>query len=214
MTRRGTTLGTYARRLEQVLSAHRGQLATLSPRDWELAAAWYERGVPLDLLLETLEDTTERSRKGRARKKRPCSLASIAPAVEESWSAVLAGRAAAGSGHDGPKVPLSRVRRCWLEAAGRQEAAPAVQTLLGRLVDQLDSGGNPADVDRELDRELPTVADPEVVLRLGEEIAGSMRPYRDRMAAEALEATRLRAIADRLRRIYQLPRLSLSDPDA
>lgn len=75
----------YARALERALAAASGRAVVLSPRDFALLTDWLARGVPLALVLEQVE---HRKAKGRDVK----SLASIAGAVEQAWSAVVDGR--------------------------------------------------------------------------------------------------------------------------
>jgi hypothetical protein len=46
----------YFRAIEERFCALRGASMLLSPRDWGLIAGWWERQIPLFLVLETLED--------------------------------------------------------------------------------------------------------------------------------------------------------------
>ena len=124
--------GAYARAVEEALARARGRPVLLSPRDWARVADWCERGVPLSLLLEALEEAARRARRRGSELR---GLALIAPAVEESWRAVAEGRRA-------PEV----------SRAPRQEAPPdgaADEPLLAMATDEQVARAS-AEVDRAL----------------------------------------------------------------
>jgi hypothetical protein len=58
----------YFRSIEERFCALRGAPMLLSPRDWNLIAGWWAEGVPLALVLESLEEvfTARRRREGEA----------------------------------------------------------------------------------------------------------------------------------------------------
>lgn len=85
----------YARALERALLDASGRAVVLSPRDFALLTGWLERGVPLALILEQIEH-----RKSKGKDVR--SLASIAGAVEQAWSAVVDGRMGAAPATPAP----------------------------------------------------------------------------------------------------------------
>ena len=62
----------------------------LSPREWGCVQDWFERGIPLALVLEALEEKLRtRSKRATGRPK----LGSLREAVEESWSVLKGDRA-------------------------------------------------------------------------------------------------------------------------
>ena len=61
----------------------RGAPLLLSPADWQLAKHWRQRGIPLDLVLETLEEVfaARRARNAKGKVQDFCHLCS----VESCW---------------------------------------------------------------------------------------------------------------------------------
>lgn len=90
----------YARALERALAEASGRAVVMSPRDFALLSGWLARGVPLALVLEQVEH-----RKSKGKDVR--SLASIAGAVENAWSAVVDGRVGATAVREPAPAPAS-----------------------------------------------------------------------------------------------------------
>ncbi len=77
----------YFRRIEDVFIELRGAPLLLSPKDWQVARGWYERGVPLGIVEEALRDLFER-RRARDIDARVHSLSYCASAVDEAFRQV------------------------------------------------------------------------------------------------------------------------------
>jgi hypothetical protein len=202
--------GPYARRLESALSAVAERPVVLSPRDWALVHDWHQRGVPLGLVLETLEEIVEERR--RRRTGPPRTLASIRGAVEEAWSVVVHGRrdGDAPPGEAGPPAP-GRGAAAWRRVAEAEEPESPLARLLRGCLEALEGGAEPERVDADLDRGLKAAA-PEAAARLEEEVSRRLTVHRDRMDPEAFRATVERGVKDGLRAELGLPRLA--DVDA
>jgi hypothetical protein len=74
----------WFRTIEETFIRLRGAPLLLSPADWQVARGWREEGIPLRLILDTLEQLfvqrAERGARGRVNSLRYC-----APAVEAAW---------------------------------------------------------------------------------------------------------------------------------
>ncbi len=207
-----TGIISYARAIESALAALDGRPLVLSPRDFVLISAWHARGVPIGLVLETI---AERSRApGRAPTARR-ALARFAPAVEETWEAVREGRASRfPEAADGPLPTLLDATASWGRTRDASPVGSPLRALLDGLLARGASGTPPEVLDAELDGSLP-LAVPEAVLAEAETATGrELAPFRRRMETGVFEATRLRSVADRLRRSLGLPRLMLTRPEA
>ncbi len=97
----------YFHALELQFARLRGSAVLLSPADWKLAQDWFERGIPLDLVVRTLElvlaRRAERAAQGSASKRRVSSLRYFAPAVDAAWEEL---RSLTAPGHIGEPPPL------------------------------------------------------------------------------------------------------------
>ena len=77
----------YFRRVEEVFVELRGAPMLLSPKDWQVARSWYERGIPVDHVERALREVFERRLEGGA-KGRVQSLGYCRDAVEASWQEI------------------------------------------------------------------------------------------------------------------------------
>jgi len=74
----------YFQQIEGAFVRLRGAPLLLSPEDWQLARSWYERGIPLGFVLQTLEQVFEsRAERGAAGKVH--GLKYCAQAVDAGW---------------------------------------------------------------------------------------------------------------------------------
>jgi len=202
----------YARALEQALSRIRERPVVLSPRDWNLVVQWHAREIPLGVVLEALEDAAARSRKRRSGSG-PRSLAYIAGAVEEAWDLIRSGRGAPVDASPAQLPTLAQVRESWERAAERAAGEgenAALCALLRELLARLDRGETPADLDREVDRRISGCFPAAEVARIEEQVDAELVPFRERVPKAALESTRSRSVARRLRRSLGIPPLSMS----
>ncbi len=199
----------YARAVERILAELSGRPVILSPRDWALVENWHDRGVPLQAVLETIEEVATRPHRKRRRAR--IGLGLFARAVEESWEAIRDGRLRARAARTGALPRWSEARDAWVAARDRAGGVPALAGLLSELIGEIERGGEPGTIDRELDERLPGAV-PADVLETAKMAAGrGLAPFRGRFAPDVFAATCRRAIADRLRRMLGLPRLALTD---
>lgn len=201
----------YFRAIEETFIRLRGSPLLLSPEDWRQADEWRRRGVPLELVLATLEQVFERrAERGAAGKIQ--SLRYCAPAVETAWQEVEA-LTAGGRRLEAPPV----------DVAARLEAlARSLPPELGELAARVRSlGGSTSEVEQALaalDEEMMAA---ELAALTGEarkplerRTAAALAALRGRVGAEELDEARERLLRQALRRARGLPVLSLFSSEA
>jgi hypothetical protein len=190
----------YVRSVEDAWARLRARPTVLSPRDFEIVDGWRRRGIPVGVVLEVLDHQAKRRTSGGRR-----SLAFLATAVEEAWSAVSGGRSAtaAPATSAGPGVGDA-----WRAAAVRAAAGTPLHSLLVELQSEAEAGTAAAELDRRLDEALPGVVPPEILARAERETAAALASFRSRMSEDEFARTSSRARADRLRAALSLPRIA------
>jgi hypothetical protein len=204
----------YFRAVEEAFVRLRGAPLLLSPADFRVAAGWHRDGVPLPLVLASLEEVFARRRE-RGAKGRINSLSYCAPAVDAAWQEL---RELQGPTHgeSPPEVPVAERlaalaealpetlddRPTWvtrLTAVGRASAAGSGEVVEERL--------------RELDLELLAAAEASLDTQGREEVeaevAAIIDGLRDRFADAELAALHGQLFRQRLRRRLGLPVLTL-----
>jgi len=197
----------YARAIEQRWSAVLDEAVVLSRRDWSRIEQWYALGIPLGLIDEVIAEAAMPNRRGN----RPRRLSDLAGHVEQAWAVVVEGRIAT----EGSTLAPGSVdpATCWEGRIEDEPAGSALAGLLEELLSRYRAGEAPSIVDEELDRRLGSAVDPLTDATVDREVERELAPYRDRLSAEQLAATRGRARVARLRRRLDLPRLATSGGD-
>lgn len=205
---RATTQGAYARSIEQGWERLCGRAVILSRRDWELVRAWYERGIPLQIVEEAIDAAAERRARGRTREAGPPrGLSYIAAAVEEAWNVVLEGRL----GEPGPERSESEQTESGIEAWRRRLGSEPPGTPLRDLLQQLiaDHGrANADELDARLDGAIVKAAPAAERREVEAALDRDLEAYRERMTPEVYRTTRQRALVLRLRERFGLPALA------
>jgi len=185
----------YARRLLAEWERLSGRAVVLSEREWELMCDWHTRGVPAPLIEETMAEVVAR------RRTTPRSLTFIAQAVEESWRAVVDGRTAPAA--ERGRRPVEH----WRRVAGDAATSAELGARIAALLDELDRGAAPAELDRRLDETIVGLVDPETLRAAEEAVDRRLAGFAGRLDPETLAMTRRRAVVERLRASLGLPRL-------
>lgn len=217
MTETGKPAGdmqTYFEAIEGTFIRLRGAPLLLSPTDWQVANEWYEAGIPLATVSQTLEMVfarrEERGGKGRIQSLRYCS-----EAVLKAWEETRE-----------------------LEAGGGRQRAIAVdvQARLSSLADSLPDtlgaredwvgmisslSGSSDEVERtltKLDSELLEAAEWSLTAEdrelLSDRVDAILSSLQDRLPEEEIEAARERIWRGVLRELSEIPLLSLFSPEA
>jgi hypothetical protein len=116
----------YFAALELHFARLRGAAVLLSPGDWAVARTWCDRGIPIELVVRTMELLLARraERDGGAqspRSRRINSLKYFGPAVDAAWEEM---RALTASGHMGVPEPLDVPARLKALAESLPKALP------------------------------------------------------------------------------------------
>jgi hypothetical protein len=198
----------YARVIERRWSELLGKPIVLSPRDWARIEHWCALGIPLEIVDEAMTAVTERGTTDKSTRR----LAELAPLVEDAWAVILDGRRAPR--HEvGPSVeadPLS----LWRRRKEREPVGSPLAVLLEGFIDRFERGEDRHGLDAELDHCLVETVDPALRDSVQREVDSDVEPFRGRIPADRLEATRRRACVDRLRRLLDLPRLAVTPKEA
>ena len=201
----------YFGAIEAAFIRLRGAPLLLSPEDWRQADEWRRRGVPLELVLATLEQVfARRAERGAAGKIH--SLRYCAPAVETAWQEVEA-LTAGGRRRDAPAVDVA-ARLGALAASLPQEQADLAERVRALA-------GPTSEVERALaalDEEMmaaavAALADDER-RALERRTAAALEALAGRIEADELAEARRRLLRQALRRARGLPVLSLFSAEA
>jgi hypothetical protein len=192
----------YIRAVEAAWSKMVGRPTVVSPREFAAVDDWRRRGIPLAVVLEALGAAGKRS--GRP----PKSLTALARAVEEAYAVVASGRIATAAT---PSAPArSDARRAWESAlTGCRPDAP-LYALLTRLLADEANGVPASQIDAVLDESLPRAVSESQLAGARAETLAALAPFRPRMSEDEFRSTLARALAERLRVMLALPRLSLT----
>lgn len=225
----------YFTEIEDRFQARRGSILLLSTLDWALIETWREAGVPLPAVLRGIDDAFDRhdakAAKG-ARLRKVNGLAWCAQAVmaatedmreaatggaiaptrepmesgfeEERIAAYLAGNADALTGAHVPApadAAIDAIAQRLRETAAqmRGDAAPRTEDLETML----------AAMEERLFAALTLVASEDENVKLREQAARELAPYRGKMGAVQMKQVTQQLLQKRLLEAYGLPRLSL-----
>ncbi len=225
----------YFRAVEEVFVELRGAPLLLSPKDWRTAREWHREGIPLDLVLRTLEEVFERRRESGDEDK-ISSLRYCDRAVRSAWKGLreLTGAAAEparGSAPTDSSAPdvssrLEALARALPEdLPGRGEAARRIRSLIHGKRPADPDASRPIRDERSIEQAL-TRLDEEILDRLshslsaeeradlGKEAEASLEPLAARLPQEEIERARRRLRTQKLRRKFGFPTLSLFAPEA
>jgi len=205
----------YFRAIEERFLALRGRATLLSAEDWQAARAWRRLGVPLELVLQVLEQLFARQRERRA-KRDISSLRYFRAAVEAAFEEQLELAAGGGRGLADPGPPLaerlSRLASAIPErVAGASALAQAIAGLSGP-VEQVEA--ELARIEARTLAELGRSLAPDARTALDERVDRALGAARIALPADQRDAARERLFRQALREVVGLPVLSLFSPVA
>lgn len=202
----------YFLAIEKVFIDERGSPLYLSPKDWQVARAWYEAGIPLEWVERTIREIFEQ-RRARGTDDKLVSLGYCRRSVEAAWKRRQ-------------KLAVPDVEGPEIDVAARLEAlAAALPTTLParddwcRRLNQLEGGAEEVESKlQELDRELVEAAaaglDAATRARLDDALARALGKLSRRLPEAELAGVEAQLAERLLRDHLALPVLSLFAPEA
>ena len=215
----------YFSDIESAFVRRRGKNLLLSPVDWALIESWEEQGIPLRIVLATIDELFDQVEADPKRIGSIRTLSYCKDAVEArfaSWkeSRVGAAEAAdeagpAGAGEDLADRLASLSKRLDSVASGADGAVLDVVTEAAARIRNLDSSSvDPEDIEselEELDEEIDSVlygeASADRIAELESEVMGELGGKASRMDSDSLERTVLLMVRKRLRESSGIPGL-------
>ena len=193
----------YAREIEARWSRLLDRPVVLSPKDWVLISNWHARGIPLQIIDESIRAAGERKHRSAA----PRGLAYIAPAVEEAWRVVVEGRLALTHSAATSGPPTGSPIDLWRERMREEPSGSHLRDLLAALLAAHEAGEVAETLDERLEWALPTSVDHAWRRSIEERVDHELAPFRERMDQATLAETRRSAVLSRMRDELGLPTL-------
>ncbi len=219
----------YFTEIEEQFQRRRGSLLLLSTIDWALIETWREAGVPLEAVLRGIDSAFDKydARKATTRVRRINGLAwcsqEVMAAVEAMKEASIGAQPAATEAAPGLERDriAAHLRECAKQLGAATlpgvaaETAKALAARLEALANEV--GGEPLEslernltvMEEKLFAALMTAAPEPQLLKLREQAARELAPYRSRMQAVQIRQVEQQFLHKRLLEEYRLPRLSL-----
>lgn len=215
----------YFTEIEDTFVRRRGRHLFLSPLDWAMMETWQERGIPLHIVIRSIESVFD----ARERKPQPVrtikTLFYCREEVEQQYAEWSASQVGASSlpeskefGYDTESVNehlASSIDK--LRAIDRDDLREAIDRAVARLVelsdldvtDQEVLDSSLSDIERML--EIAMVEDwrPDELVAIRKELEGELREYKREMSADAYANTFSLMLNKRLREAAGIPRLGL-----
>jgi cell division protein ZapA (FtsZ GTPase activity inhibitor) len=214
----------YFTEIEEHFQRRRGSLLLLSTIDWALIETWREAGIPLDAVLQGIDDAFDKydARKNNTRVRRVNGLAYCAQAVMSAVEAMQ--EAAVGTAPEKPGAAERGFEQeriaAHLEAAAEQLVAAGQAEIADRLRALAHDVRSKMPHLEELEQSLTVLEQklfaavltttPEAeLLALRQQAAAELAPYRSRMPAMQIRQVEHQFLNKRLLEKLNLPRLSL-----
>jgi hypothetical protein len=214
----------YFTEIEDTFIRRRGKNLFLSPLDWALIESWQDRGIPLHIVIRSIEsvfDVFDQQPLGTRTIKSLLYCKEEIEAQYGEWAAANAGRSTAESGET--QFPFEAVSQHIKDSMTRLEAVKiaGLEEDIGRATDRLRQlsesltndpetiEGTLGDVEKVLDRGLFANWDRSHLKTLEKEVAGQLKAYKSDMDAESYKSTFDLMLLKRLREEAGIPRLGL-----
>jgi hypothetical protein len=203
----------YFRALEEKLIELRGSTTLLSPADWQVAAEWRRRGIPLELVGAVMAELALRQRARRS-KRGFSSLRYFRAAVEAAWHEQLE----LGAGGVAPRFDPGPPVEARLEAlaAALPPETPRVwrDEILGLTGPLEEVEAALVELDRRLLESVAARLVPAARTRIARRVEAAARGFEGALPEAELAALRERLRAQALRAEAGLPLLSLFAAEA
>ncbi|MEQ1604669.1 MAG: hypothetical protein ABL999_07345 [Pyrinomonadaceae bacterium] len=217
----------YFTEIEDTFIRRRGKNLFLSPLDWALIEAWQDRGIPLHIVIRSIESVFDVFDKQPAGTRTIKSLFYCREEIEAQyteWTTARTGSAdLQGDEPTEPAFSTDAIKTHIQNAIAdlnaismpglREEISRAVTRLeelsanLANTPEKVDS--TLADIEKLLERAMRSNWDPVHLKVLEKEVAGHLRGYKAEMNPEAYKNTFDLMLTKRLREEAGVPRLGL-----
>jgi hypothetical protein len=200
----------YFRQLEEEWLRLKGSGGLLSAADWQVAEAWRDAGVPIDLAMATMRDVWARRRERGGSTQRISSLKYFAPSVASAWEEV---RLLVGPRQSALLDAVDVPERLSALASAIPDGIPDAAAWRRRLGDL--SGDTKtvedalAEFDRVLIERLIGSLEPAERAALDATVEKRLAPLLARLSVEQAEESRPRLLREAVRRRFRVPVFSL-----
>jgi hypothetical protein len=214
----------YFTEIEETFVRRRGKHLFLSPLDWALIESWQERGLPLHIVIRSIEsvfDVYDRQPEGTRTIK---SLLYCRDEIEAQHAEWL--RSRAGAGQEEAKETGISIEAVWAHVEGvtqalRTNKSETMREDLDRAVGRLEElsaigshdlesiDGTLADIERLLERSLLANWDADRLKSIKKEVTAQLREYKRDMDDDSYKNTFDLMLMKRLREDAGIPRLGL-----
>lgn len=206
----------YFMAIEDFFLDLRGSPLELSSADWQVAKAWYEEGIPLELVERTVREIFARrkAREDEKKDKKVWSLAYCKRGVRAAWrrqQELDAPAASAGTEELDLTARLERLAAALPDVPGATEIAATIRGLSGEA-EAIEKALS--ELDGRLVEAVRASLSAEQVAEIENELGSSLASLAARLPADELERAGSRLREEIERRHLELPVLSLFAPEA
>ena len=216
----------YYTEIEDTFIRRRGKNLFLSPLDWALIEMWQDRGIPLHIVIRSIESVFDVFDKQPAGTRSIKSLFYCREEVEvqfAEWFRSQAGKSAGTVATEDAMFTPGQIGEHIdaaigaLKSCGRVELAEDIERsvsrldeLRGDLTDNFEAiDGTLSDIEKLLDRSMLTNWDREHLRHLEKEVAAPLKEYKAGMEPDAYASMFELMMLKRLREEAGIPRLGL-----
>ena len=214
----------YFTEIEETFVRRRGKHLFLSPLDWALIEAWQERGVPLHIVIRSIEsvfDVYDQQPPGTRAIK---SLFYCRDEIEAQYGEWIRSQAGKDDGNDvvtGFSLETVRAHIADVIQTLRKNTAAEIREDIERAIARLEElaavettdfenvDGTLGDIERLLERSLIANWNAERLAAIKKEVTSQLREYKRDMDADSYKTTFQLMLMKRLREDAGIPRLGL-----
>lgn len=216
----------YFTEIEDTFIRRRGKNLFLSPIDWALIESWQDRGIPMHIVIRSIESVFDIYDKQPAGTRSIKSLFYCREEIEvqyAEWSRSQTGRSESGSGSDTAQYSTDQIAAHITRSIEslstivkdelREDISRAVarlEELKTNLTDNFESiDGTLSDIEKLLERAMLSNWPKAHLKLLEKETAASLKAYKAEMEPDAYKNTHQLMLLKRLREEAGVPRLGL-----
>ena len=216
----------YYTEIEETFVRRRGKNLFLSPLDWAMIESWQERGIPLHVVIRSIESVFDVFDKQPPGTRSIKSLLYCREEIEvqyKEWSTSQTGGSTESNGSDDAQFSIESVRehinntitalRSNSKAELREDLDRAIvrlEELAADLTQDFETVDKTlGDIEKLIDRAVLTHWEPAHFKILQKEVSGHLRGYKSEMDADSYKSTYELMLLKRLREEAGIPRLGL-----